>query len=51
MYALQFLYAFIATGVSVGDAHELAANQSDDRGMFRIWGAEQSTSAGRRDRP
>jgi hypothetical protein len=50
MYALEFLYAFIATGASVADAHELATNQSDDRGMFRIWGAEQGKSAGRRDR-
>lgn len=45
MYALQFLYAFIATGVSVVAAHELAISQVDDRGMFRIWGTEQDQSS------
>lgn len=38
MYALEFLHAFIVGGASIADAHMLAADHSDDRSLFRLYG-------------
>lgn len=42
MYAIEWLYAIIISGLSVLEAHQLAANHTDERGLFGIW---QSVSA------